>query len=197
MRIPYTSSPICVWCNISTLHVGSCNHCCSWDKTSRTERLNSGNQCNRELKMVRKGRHEDGDWLSTCCVTLPPMGRTRTREVCVTQPSNYFFRATATEQLLKPHTKTPVIVLRKRADNVVYTNLTQYPIVERILIPQFYMLSKYPCTIDCDLRRQCQDVNNLKTQETNGRYLFVPRCWTLILNLQFFKPTPRPSCLQQ
>ena len=43
MRIPYicTSCPICARCNISTLHVGSCNHCCSRDKTSRTERLNS------------------------------------------------------------------------------------------------------------------------------------------------------------
>ena len=42
---------IYIWPNLcamqfSTLHV---------DKTSRTERLNSGNQHNRDLKMVRKG----------------------------------------------------------------------------------------------------------------------------------------------
>ena len=40
----YTSCPICARCNISTLHVGSCNHCCPREKTSRTERLNSGKQ---------------------------------------------------------------------------------------------------------------------------------------------------------
>ena len=41
---------------------GSCNHCCSRDKTNKTERLNSGNQRNRNLKTVRKGRHyyQDG-----------------------------------------------------------------------------------------------------------------------------------------
>ena len=33
-----------------------CNHCCAQDKTNRTERLNSGNQRNRNLKTVRKGR---------------------------------------------------------------------------------------------------------------------------------------------
>ena len=53
----YTSCPICARCNISTLHIGSCNHCCSREKTSRTERLNSGKQRNRNLKTVRKGRH--------------------------------------------------------------------------------------------------------------------------------------------
>ena len=52
----YTSCPICAQCNISILpHV---NHCCSRDKTSRTERQNSGNQCNRDLKTVRKGSHD-------------------------------------------------------------------------------------------------------------------------------------------
>ena len=64
VRIPYiyTSCPNCARCNISTLHVGSCNHCCSRDKTNKTERLNSGNQRNRNLKTVRKGRHyyQDG-----------------------------------------------------------------------------------------------------------------------------------------
>ena len=53
----YTSCPICARCNISTLHVGSCNHCCSREKTSSTERLNSGKQRNRNLKTVKKGRH--------------------------------------------------------------------------------------------------------------------------------------------
>ena len=37
-------------------------------------------------------------------------------------------------------------------------------------IPQLYVLSKYPCTIDHDLR-QCQDVNKLETQEQ--RNIFV------------------------
>ena len=32
------------------------DHCCSRDKTSRIERLNSENQRNRDLKTVRKGR---------------------------------------------------------------------------------------------------------------------------------------------
>ena len=54
VRIPYiyTSCPICARCNISTLR----------DQTSRTERLNSGNQRNRNLKTVRKGRryYQDG-----------------------------------------------------------------------------------------------------------------------------------------
>ena len=72
----YTSCPICARCNISTLHVGSCNHCCSRDETNMTERLNSGNQRNRSLKTVRNGRHyyQNGGWLLTCCVTLPPTG---------------------------------------------------------------------------------------------------------------------------
>ena len=78
VHIPYTytSCPICARCNISTLHVGSCNHCCSRDKTSRTERLNSGNQRNRNLKTVRKGRHyyQHRGWLLMCCMTLPPTG---------------------------------------------------------------------------------------------------------------------------
>ena len=34
------------------------DHCCSRDKTSRIERLNSENQRNRDLKTVRKGRLE-------------------------------------------------------------------------------------------------------------------------------------------
>ena len=39
------------------VHVAS--HSCSRDKTSKTERLNSqGNQCNRDLKTVKKGRHD-------------------------------------------------------------------------------------------------------------------------------------------
>ena len=52
----YTSCPICARCNIFTLHVGS------REKTNRTERLNSGNQRNRNLKTVRKGKHyyQDG-----------------------------------------------------------------------------------------------------------------------------------------
>ena len=32
------------------------DHCCSREKTSRAERLNSENQRNRDLKTVRKGR---------------------------------------------------------------------------------------------------------------------------------------------
>ena len=45
-------------CAMQYFHI-ACNHwhCCSRDKTSRTERLNSGNQRNRDLKTVRKGRH--------------------------------------------------------------------------------------------------------------------------------------------
>ena len=39
------------------LYFHICNHCCSRDKTSRTERLNSRNQRNNNLKTVRKGRH--------------------------------------------------------------------------------------------------------------------------------------------
>ena len=75
-------------------------------------------------------------------------------------------------------------------------------IAKRILIPHLYVLSKYPCNIDCDLRRQCQDVNKLEMQETNRIYLFVPRCWIspLILHLQLFKLPPNvlwPCCLQQ
>ena len=39
-------------------------------------------------------------------------------------------------------------------------------------------------------RRQCKDVNNLETQETNEIHLFILRCWTLILDLQLFRPSP-------
>ena len=41
-------------CAMQYFHI-ACNrwHCCSRDKTSRTERLNSGNQRNRDLKTVR------------------------------------------------------------------------------------------------------------------------------------------------
>ena len=42
--------------------------------------------------------------------------------------------------------------------------------------PCLYVLSKYPCNIDRNLRRQCQDVNRLEMQEINGTYLFIPRC---------------------
>ena len=35
--------------------------------------------------------------------------------------------------------------------------------------------------VDHGLRRQCQGVNKLETQETNRIYLFVLRCWALIL----------------
>ena len=59
----YTSCPICARCNISTLHVSSCNHCCSREKTSRTERLNSAWEATyRNLKTVRKGRHYYQHW---------------------------------------------------------------------------------------------------------------------------------------
>ena len=51
-------------CAMQYFHIACwlCNHCCSRDKTNRTERLNSGNQRNRNLKTVRKGRHyyQDG-----------------------------------------------------------------------------------------------------------------------------------------
>ena len=45
---PFVHDAIFPYC----MHI---NHCCSRDKTSRTERLNSGNQRNRDLKMMRKG----------------------------------------------------------------------------------------------------------------------------------------------
>ena len=47
-------------------------------------------------------------------------------------------------------------MLRRKANSIVYNTPTQYPRVERLLIPQLYVLSKYPCTIDCDLKRQRQ-----------------------------------------
>ena len=47
----------------------------------------------------------------------------------------------------------------KRVDKyIVHTILTPCPKAEGILIPQLYVLSKCPYTIDRDLRRQCQDV---------------------------------------
>ena len=48
---PFVRDAIFLYCTL--VHV---NHCCSGDKTGRTERLNSGNQRNRDLKTVRKGR---------------------------------------------------------------------------------------------------------------------------------------------
>ena len=41
-------------CNIFTLHIGSRSGSCWRDKTSRSERLNSGNQCNRDLATVKQ-----------------------------------------------------------------------------------------------------------------------------------------------
>ena len=53
-------------------------------------------------------------------------------------------RATTREELLKPHTTTPITVLRKRTQNIVSPKkgLTPYPIAERTLIPKLYVLSK-------------------------------------------------------
>ena len=52
----YTFYPICVRFSISTLlvHVDSCSR-------GRTERLSSRNQRNRDLKTLRKGRHDYQD----------------------------------------------------------------------------------------------------------------------------------------
>ena len=75
-----------------------------------------------------------------------------------------------------------------------------HTIAERILIPHLYVLSKYPCNIGCDLRRQCQDVNKLEMQETNRIVCTKMLNFTLILNLQLFKSPPdalRPCCLHQ
>ena len=47
--------PICAQSNISTLDTGSCKPLLAQE--TRLERLNSGNQCNRDLKTVRKARH--------------------------------------------------------------------------------------------------------------------------------------------
>ena len=65
----------------------------SREETSKTEGLDSGNQHNRDLKMVRNGRHDlwNGDWLlMVCFVTLPPMVSTQTAEwlACETPPNN-------------------------------------------------------------------------------------------------------------
>ena len=56
VRIPYiyTSCPICARCNISTLPVTTGTVA---QETRLKERLNSGNQRNRDLTTVRKGRH--------------------------------------------------------------------------------------------------------------------------------------------
>ena len=50
----YTSCPICARCNISTLPVTTGTVA---QETRLKERLNSGNQRNRDLTTVRKGRH--------------------------------------------------------------------------------------------------------------------------------------------
>ena len=61
VRIPYIYilPHLCAmqYFHIACWYMVHVNHCCSRDKTSRTERLNNGNQCNRDLKTVRKGRH--------------------------------------------------------------------------------------------------------------------------------------------
>ena len=98
-------------------------------------------------------------------------------------------------EFLKFHT-TWVTVLRERANNIDYikNDLISYSIAKRILIPQLYVLSKYPLYIDT-----WSDNAKMWSQETNGIYLFVIRCWTLILNLQLFRPPPkalRSCCLQ-
>ena len=48
---PFVRNAIFPHCML--MHV---DHCCSREKTSRAERLNSENQRNRDLKTVRKGR---------------------------------------------------------------------------------------------------------------------------------------------
>ena len=115
-----------------------------------------------------------------CCVTLPLTGSAQCTEqlpwrgLCdsIKQPllSNR-------EELLKLHTTTTVILLRKRADNIVWEN----PDSTAVCAHQV-------STIGRDWRRQCQDVNKLESQETNGIYLFELICCTLILNLQPFRP---------
>ena len=55
VRIPYMHSALFVRDAIFPhCTLGSCNTACSRD---RLERLNSGNQRNRDLKTARKGRH--------------------------------------------------------------------------------------------------------------------------------------------
>ena len=51
----YTFCPICTQCNISMLHVGSCNHCCSRDKASRTEGWTVGTNITGTWKQWGKG----------------------------------------------------------------------------------------------------------------------------------------------
>ena len=56
----YTFCPICVRCNIFTLHIGSCSysHACSRDDTRKTEWLNSqGNQRNRIMVIYKSLWH--------------------------------------------------------------------------------------------------------------------------------------------
>ena len=53
VRIPYIYI-LPHLCTMQYFHIA----CCSRDKTSRTERLNCGNQRSRDLKTVRNGRHE-------------------------------------------------------------------------------------------------------------------------------------------
>ena len=73
---------------------------------------------------------------------------------------------TIIEELLKLHTTSPV-----------HTGLN----------PQLYVLSNYPLlTLEKTVPRY-QDLK-LESQENNGIYLFVMRCWIPILNLQPFRP---------
>ena len=51
----YAFCPICARCNISALHIGYRVHVLLLAQETRLERLNSGNQRNRDLKTARKG----------------------------------------------------------------------------------------------------------------------------------------------
>ena len=69
----YTSCPICAYFHIACYSV----HCCSRDKTSKTEKLNSRIATGTWKRCGKGGtiNYQDGNRLLAYCVTLLPTGR--------------------------------------------------------------------------------------------------------------------------
>ena len=75
-------------------------------------------------------------------------------------------------------------MLRERADNIVYTpkGLTPYPLAERTLVPQLYVLSKYTL-YTMTLGDRAQETKCVHTKMLNP----LPQLATLQAASEYFK----------
>ena len=130
-------------------------------------------------------------------MTLPPAGSAQCTERSACENSNHGglrdsikYEQQLEKSLWNFHTATPVIVLRKWADNMDYIkkDLAPYSIAERILIPQLYGLSKYP------LYRHALEETVPKCGVTGNQWNILVR--TKLLNPHPWLATLQANCLE-